>query len=93
MSKHSPEKAMADAQAAIIDAINQAKLVANKYNLSFDLSPAYGMGGTYYSPGALKRDQSYWNECNHPDYAVLEQYSYYVSEENGGWVSSTMECN
>lgn len=93
MGKHNPEQPMANAQATIIDAINQAKLVANKYGLSFDLTFAYGMGGTYYSPGALKRDQKDWNESNHPEFAVLEQYSYYVSEENGGWVSSTMECN
>lgn len=92
MSKHNPHKAMAEAQAAICEAINQAKKVADKYGLSFDINPAYGMGGTYYSPGALKKDQDHWTNNGTPKWSILEQHSYYVSEENGGWVSSSMEC-
>lgn len=92
MSKHNPQQAMNNAQAAIIEAINHAKKVADKYDLSFDLAFAYGMGGTYYSPGAAKKDKEHWAAAGHPRYAVTEQYSYYVSEERGGWVSSSMEC-
>lgn len=92
MSKHNPQKAMDSAQAAIIEAINHAKRVANKYDLSFDLAFAYGMGGTYYSPGALKKDKEHCERQGAPEWAVIEQHPYYVSEENGGWVSSSMEC-
>lgn len=95
MSKHKPELAMAAAEAAICEAINHAKKVANKYDLSFDMSPAYGMGGTYYSPGYLKRDLEHHDNsspCQNEKYAVVNQHKYYVSLETGGWVSSSMEC-
>ncbi|BAQ22790.1 hypothetical protein AU156_gp140 [Edwardsiella phage PEi20] len=92
MSKHKPELTMAAAEAAICEAINHAKKVADKYGLSFEMSPAYGMGGTYYSPGALKKDLERETEMGHPNWAVVNQHSYYTSLESGGWVSSSMEC-
>lgn len=92
MSKHKPELAMAAAEAAISEAINQAKKVADKYDLSFEIAPAYGMGGTYYSPGFLKKELGHYTEQGHPNWATVNQHSYYTSLESGGWVSSSMEC-
>lgn len=92
MSKHKPELAMAAAEAAICEAINQAKKVADKYDLSFDMSPAYGMGGTYYSPGFLKKELEHYTEQSNPKWATVNEYDYAVSLESGGWVSSSMEC-
>lgn len=92
MSKHKPELAMAAAEAAISEAINQAKKVADKYDLSFEIAPAYGMGGTYYSPGFLKKELEHYTEQGKADWATVNNYSYYTSLEEGGWVSSSMEC-
>lgn len=92
MSKHNPKAALASAEAAIYEAINQAKKVADKYNLSFVMSPAYGMGGTYYSPGFLKKELEHYTENGNPNWATVNQHSYYTSLESGGWVSSSMEC-
>lgn len=91
MSKHKPELAMAAAEAAICEAINHAKKVADKYDLSFEMSPAYGMGGTYYSPGFLKKELDHYTENGNPNWATVNQ-QYYTSLESGGWVSSSMEC-
>lgn len=92
MSKHNPQMAIANAEAAICEAINQAKKVADKYGLSFEINPARGMGGTYYSPGALQKDKEHCEGQGAPEWSILEQHSYYVSETEGGWVSSSMEC-
>lgn len=92
MSKHDPQKAMVSAEIAIMEAINHAKKIANKYDLSFEVGFAYGMGGTYYSPGSVKADKEYWENNGTPEYSVINNYGYYVSEETGGWVSSSMEC-
>lgn len=92
MSKHNPKDAMAAAEAAIIEAIEQAKKVANKYDLEFSINPAYGMGGTYYSPGFLKKELEHYTEQGNPSWATVNQHEYYTSLETGGWVSSSMEC-
>lgn len=93
MSKHNPEKAMARAVKEIEEAIAQAKLIANMHNLEFSLSTAYGMGGTYYSPGYLASDLEHQNETGYSDYAIVNQYPYTLDAKTGGWVSSTQECN
>lgn len=38
---------MAEAKAKLINAFSEAEAVADKYELSFSIDPAYGMGGTY----------------------------------------------
>lgn len=93
--KFDPDQKMAEHAAAIQQAIAAAKEFANKYDKSFDMAPAYGMGGTYYSPGALKRDLAYHDNsspCQNEKYALVNQYEYYINLENGGWVTSSMEC-
>lgn len=89
------QKRLMAAAAAIQEAIDIAVKVANEVGGSIDIGPAYGMGGTYYSPGFLKNDlerhdnsEPYLNE----KYAIVNQHSYYTSLETGGWVSSSMEC-
>ncbi|VCU43204.1 hypothetical protein MAR005P1_00006 [Escherichia virus vB_Eco_mar005P1] len=54
MSKEQTE--LAEAVAKIYAAIEAAKEIADKQNTTFNLYPAYGMGGTYHSPGHLKAD-------------------------------------
>lgn len=93
MSKHNPEKAMTQAVKEIEEAIAQAKLIANMHNLEFSLDTAYGMGGTYYSPGYLARDLEHQNESGCSDYAIVNQYPYNLDTKTGGWISSTQECN
>ena len=93
--KFDPYQKMAEYAAAIQQAIDAAKEFANKFDKQFDICPAYGMGGTYYSPGYLKRDLAYHDNsspCQNEKYAVVHQHPYYTSLENGGWVSSSMEC-
>ncbi len=76
----------------IQDAIDYAKKIADKYDLTFNMYPAYGMGGSYYSPGYLKQDLEHHQSNGYPQFAIVNQYEYYTSLENGGWVSSSMEC-
>lgn len=42
-------------------ALDKAESIANKHNLDFDISPAYGMGGTY--SGKDREWQSSSNSC------------------------------
>ncbi|AUO78630.1 hypothetical protein vBKpnF48_5 [Klebsiella phage vB_Kpn_F48] len=90
--KRNPKEEMAKAVEAINDAIRHAKVVADHYNTEFTISPAYGMGGTYYSPGFLKKELEQYTEQGNPSWATINQHEYYTSLETGGWVSSSMEC-
>lgn len=93
--KLDPQQKMAEHAAAIQQAIDSAKEFADKFDLNFEIGPAYGMGGTYYSPGWLKRDLEYHDNsspCQNEKYAIANEHKYYVSLETGGWVSSSMEC-
>lgn len=90
MTKEQTE--LAEAVAKIYAAIEAAKEIANKQNTTFDLYPAYGMGGTYYSPGFLKKELEHYTEQGNPNWATVNQHSYYTSLESGGWVASSMEC-
>ena len=40
-------KALADKVKEFNEALSEAESIADKYKLSFSISPAYGMGGTY----------------------------------------------
>ncbi|QPI13992.1 hypothetical protein MYO4S_00241 [Serratia phage 4S] len=86
------QERLAAASAAIQEAINNAVKIANELDGTIDVAPAYGMGGTYYSPGALKADLDYWTSQGKANWATVNNHEYYVSLESGGWVSSTMEC-
>lgn len=76
----------------IHEAIRRAEEIANKYETHFNIYPARGMGGDYYSPGALKADLAHWEEYGEAQYAIVNQHDYTTSLENGGWVSSSSEC-
>lgn len=47
MTKLDPQKRMDELDEAISKAIAEAEAHAYKHNLSFDIYPAYGMGGYY----------------------------------------------
>ncbi|YP_010844017.1 hypothetical protein PP427_gp161 [Salmonella phage KM16] len=76
----------------IQDAIDYAKKIADENDIMFDINPAYGIGGSYYSPGFLKEDLEHHKSNGYPHYAIVNQFDYYTSLETGGWVSSSMEC-
>ena len=76
----------------IQDAIDYAKKIADENDMMFNINPAYGMGGSYYSPGFLKEDLEHHISNDYPQFAIVNQFDYYTSLESGGWVSSSMEC-
>ncbi|EMS9118289.1 hypothetical protein WLC71_002158 [Escherichia coli] len=90
MSKEQTE--LAEAVAKIYAAIEAAKEIANKQNTTFDLYPAYGMGGTYHSPGHLKADLERCTKNGQAEWADVYQYDYNLSLEDGGWVASSHTC-
>ncbi|QEG06524.1 hypothetical protein [Escherichia phage AV109] len=90
MSKEQTE--LAEAVAKIYAAIEAAKEIADKQNTTFDLYPAYGMGGTYHSPGHLKADLERCTKNGQAEWADVYQYDYNLSLEDGGWVASSHTC-
>lgn len=86
------QERLAAASAAIQKAIDEAVKIANELDGTIDIGPAYGMGGTYYSPGALRNDLNHWESSNKAHWAIINQHPYHTDLETGGWVSSTMEC-
>lgn len=90
MSKEQTE--LAEAVAKIYAAIEAAKEIADKQNTTFDLYPAYGMGGTYHSPGHLKADLERCTKNGQAEWADVYQYDYNLSLETGGWVASSHTC-
>lgn len=90
MSKEQTE--LAEAVAKIYAAIEAAKEIADKQNTTFDLYPAYGMGGTYHSPGHLKADLERCTKNGRAEWADVYQYDYNLSLEDGGWVASSHTC-
>lgn len=90
MSKEQTE--LAEAVAKIYAAIEAAKEIANKQNTTFNLYPAYGMGGTYHSPGHLKADLERCTKNGQAEWADVYQYDYNLSLEDGGWVASSHTC-
>ncbi|ARB05917.1 hypothetical protein fHeYen901_144 [Yersinia phage fHe-Yen9-01] len=81
-----------EAVKAIRAAINKAIEIAEKENATFDIYPAYGMGGTYHSAGALDKEEAFAKSVN-GDMEWTTRALYDVSENKGCWVSSTQECN
>lgn len=73
-------------------AIRRAEEIADKYETHFNIYPARGMGGDYYSPGALKADLAHWENYGEAQYAIVNQHDYTTDLENGGWISSSAEC-
>lgn len=73
-------------------AINKAIEIAEKENATFDIYPAYGMGGTYHSAGALDREEAY-NKSVNGGVEWTTRALYDIAENKGHWVSSTQECN
>jgi regulator of protease activity HflC (stomatin/prohibitin superfamily) len=49
---------LAEAVANFEAALEEAKSIAREYDLSFNISPAYGMGGTYDGAAAKNWDES-----------------------------------
>ncbi|WPK34346.1 hypothetical protein [Escherichia phage AV111] len=90
MSKEQTE--LAEAVAKIYAAIEAAKEIADKQNTTFNLYPAYGMGGTYHSPGHLKADLERCTKNGQAEWADVYQYDYNLSLEDGGWVASSHTC-
>lgn len=90
MSKEQTE--LAEAVAKIYAAIEVAKEIADKQNTTFDLYPAYGMGGTYHSPGQLKADLERCTKNGYAEWADVYQYDYNLSLETGGWIASSHTC-
>ncbi|EFW1995168.1 hypothetical protein F1B01_03435 [Shigella sonnei] len=90
MTKEQTE--LAEAVAKIYAAIEAAKEIADKQNTTFDLYPAYGMGGTYHSPGHLKADLERCTKNGQAEWADVYQYDYNLSLEDGGWVASSHTC-
>ena len=60
MSKEAMEQ-IAEAVSIAYEAINLAESIADRNDLEFDFSPAYGMGGTYYSEGYVKNEGLRWS--------------------------------
>lgn len=90
MSKEQTE--LAEAVAKIYAAIEAAKEIADKQNTTFNLYPAYGMGGTYHSPGHLKADLERCTKNGYAERADVYQYDYNLSLETGGWIASSHTC-
>lgn len=92
MTELTRNERLSAAEAAIQKAIDEAVKIANELDGTIDIGPAYGMGGTYYSPGALAKDLENSIAEGQPKWAIINEHPYYTSLETGGWVSSTMEC-
>lgn len=92
MNDYRKNKELAEAVNDIHKAIRRAEEIANKYETHFNIYPARGMGGDYYSPGALKADLAHWEEYGHPEWAIVNTHDYTTDLEKGGWVSSSSEC-
>lgn len=76
----------------IHEAIRRAEEIADKHETFFNIYPARGMGGDYYSPGALKADLEHWEKFGEPQYAIVNTHDYTTDLAEGGWVSSSAEC-
>lgn len=76
----------------IHEAIRRAEKIADKYETHFNIYPARGMGGDYYSPGALKADLASCEARDTPEWAIVNQHDYTTNLETGGWISSSAEC-
>ncbi len=92
MNDYSKNKELANAVNEIHKAIRRAEEIADKYETHFNIYPARGMGGDYYSPGALKADLAHWENYGEAQYAIVNQHDYTTDLEKGGWVSSSSEC-
>lgn len=60
-------------------ALAEAKAYADAEGLSFRMSPAYGMGGTYYG-------------TSHPEFAEINKYANYENGLDDGWSASSSSC-
>lgn len=92
MNDYRKNKELAEAVNDIHKAIRRAEEIADKYETHFNIYPARGMGGDYYSPGALKADLEHWEKFGEPQYAIVNQHDYTTDLAEGGWVSSSSEC-
>lgn len=85
-------KEIREAEKAIEDAINNAKIVASRHNRSFSIYPTYGLGADWYSPGYIAKDLEERLKVGSDKYALINLYEDALDFVEGGWVSSSMEC-
>lgn len=65
--------------------IREAQALADKANVTFDFSLAYGMGGTYFPKLTDEQKEQAKKEAE-------EKGRWYDSYENEGWQSSSSRC-